>query len=165
MQILFIQAGGTIDKDYPRLERGYAFEITDPAVLRVIENANPAFGYIIMPLLQKDSIEMTDEDRETIRNACESAAYRHIIVTHGTDTMIETAQRLSGIKGKVIILTGAMRPERFSNSDAAFNIGVAIGALQCLPPGVYIAMHGGVYLWDKVTRNGQGQFVEKGTGL
>ncbi|MFH1586442.1 MAG: asparaginase domain-containing protein [Candidatus Diapherotrites archaeon] len=92
--------------------------------------------------------------------ACQKADADKIIITHGTDTMIETAKNLSDIN-KVIILTGAMRPEKFSNSDASFNIGVAIGLINVLENGVYIAMNGRVYTWDKCKRNLEtGQFVE-----
>ena len=84
-----------------------------------------------------------------------------MVITHGTDTMIETARKLSGIKSKVIVLTGAMKPEKFSDSDASFNIGVAVGAIGLLTSGVYIAMNGRVLPWNKVKRDKQtGRFVE-----
>lgn len=160
MKILFIQAGGTIDKDYPRLTKGYAFEITVPAVERILKNINPSFDFEILPLLQKDSLDLTDSDRKKIYQACLRAKTDKIIITHGTDTMIETAKKLSGIKGKTIILTGAMRPERFSNSDAAFNIGVAVGAINAIKKGVYVAMSGRIYPYNKVKRNLKtGRFV------
>jgi L-asparaginase len=161
MKILFIQTGGTIDKDYPKLAKGYAFEITVPATRRILEDINPSFDFEILPLLQKDSLDLTNEDRDKIHEACLSADTEKIVITHGTDTMIETAQKLANIKGKVIILTGAMRPERFSNSDADFNVGVAIGAVNMVKEGVYIAMNGRVYSYDKVKRDlTTGQFVE-----
>ncbi len=161
MKILFIQTGGTIDKDYPRITKGYAFEITTPAVTRILENCNPGFDYEIEPLLQKDSLDITDTDRRKIRECCENSDSKKILITHGTDTMIETALYLNGIDNKVIILTGAMRPERFANSDAAFNIGVALGAIRNLSPGVYVAMNGVVFPSKKVKRdNATGQFVE-----
>jgi len=162
MKILFIQTGGTIDKDYPRLTRGYNFEITVPAVQRVIDNINPGFEFEILPLFQKDSLDLTSADREKIRDVCLNADIEKIIITHGTDTMIETAGMLAGIRGKIIILTGAMRPERFTNSDASFNLGVAIGALNIAGEGVYIAMNGRIFPHDKVKRDlSTGQFVEK----
>ena len=161
MKILFIQTGGTIDKDYPKLTKGYAFEITEPAVKRILENIAPMFEYEIKPLLQKDSLDMTDEDRRIILETCQKSDSEKILITHGTDTMIETAEKLSEIKGKTIVITGAMRPERFSNSDASFNIGVAIGALNSIKNGVYIAMNGRIYEYDKVKRNTDtGQFTE-----
>jgi L-asparaginase len=162
MKVLFIQTGGTIDKDYPRVSKGYAFEITTPAVEQILENINPCFEYEILPLLQKDSLDLTPQDRDLIYEACLKNNAKKIIITHGTDTMIETANHLEAIKDKVIIVTGAMRPERFSNSDASFNLGVAIGAIHILKEGVYIAMNGRCYPYDKVQRNAKtGQFVEK----
>ena len=160
MKILFLQTGGTIDKDYPRLTRGYAFEITEPAVNRIMGKTSPVLEFEVKSILQKDSLELTDDDRTKILSACKIAEEERIIITHGTDTMIETARFLSAINNKVIIITGAMRPERFSDSDADFNIGVAVGAIQLLDYGVYIAMNGRIYASDKVKRNtNTGQFI------
>lgn len=161
MKILFIQTGGTIDKDYPRLTKGYAFEITTPATERILEDVNPCFDFEIIPLLQKDSTELTDDDRNTIYHTCVTNDATKIIITHGTDTMIETVTRLADIQNKTIILTGAMRPERFANSDADFNIGVAVGAANTAPPGIYLAMNGIVYKYNEVKRDTTtGQFVK-----
>lgn len=161
MKILFIQTGGTIDKDYPRITGGYAFEITEPAVKRILEKIKPGFEYEILSLMRKDSQDISMADREKILDACRRAACDRIIVTHGTDTMIETARTLSAITDKTIILTGAMRPERFTDSDAAFNIGVAIGAANTLQPGVYIAMHGRVFSYDRAQRDiATGRFTD-----
>ena len=161
MKLLFIQTGGTIDKDYPKTKKGYAFEIAEPAVKRVLEKANPVFEFEIKTVLKKDSLDITTADREKIMLACKESKIEKIIITHGTDTMIETAKKLSKLTDKTIIITGAMRPERFANSDAAFNLGVAIGAIQTLKEGVYITMHGQVYAWNKVKRSAQGQFILK----
>jgi L-asparaginase len=162
MKIVFIQTGGTIDKDYPRATGGYAFEIGEPAVKRILQRINPNFDFEIVSILKKDSLDITENDRKKIRDACEKAATDKIVVTHGTDTMIETAEKLSSIKGKVIVLTGAMKPEKFVDSDASFNLGTAVGAVNVLQQGVYIAMNGRIYPWNKVKRNSQtGQFVEK----
>lgn len=161
MKILFIQTGGTIDKDYPRLTKGYAFEITTPAIQRILEVNQPGFDFEILPLLQKDSLDLTDGDRDKILEACLHTNIDKIVITHGTDTMIDTAQRLAVIKNKVIILTGSMRPERFSDSDAEFNVGVAIGAVNAVNNGIYIAMNGRIYTYNKVKRDmNTGQFVE-----
>ena len=160
MKITFIQTGGTIDKDYPKKIKGYAFEISEPAVGRIIEKLNPSFEYEIISVLKKESLEITDEDRDKIKDMCKKTKNDKIIITHGTDTMLETAKAISEIKDKTIIITGAMRPERFSNSDAPINIGTAIGAINALENGVYIAMQGIVFRWDKCTRNMiTGQFV------
>ncbi|MBI2128931.1 asparaginase [Candidatus Woesearchaeota archaeon] len=160
MKILFIQTGGTIDKDYPKATKGYAFEISEPAVKRILEKANPNFRYRIISVLKKDSIDITSGDRNKIYETCKKLNFDKIIITHGTDTMLETAKKLSGIKDKTIILTGAMKPERFSNSDASFNVGVAIGAINVLKKGIYIAMHGRIYFWGNCKRNLKtGQFI------
>ena len=162
MNIAFLQTGGTIDKDYPRTINGYGFEISEPAVGRILEKLNPTFKYEIIPLLRKDSLDMTEDDRTKIRDICINAKFEKIIITHGTDTMLETARVLSEIKDKTIILTGAMRPERFYNSDAPINIGTAIGAVNVLDNGIYIAMHGRIMSWNKCTRDKKtGQFIEK----
>ena len=161
MRITFIQTGGTIDKDYPKTTKGYAFEISEPAVKRILEKLNTSFEYEILSVIKKDSLDIIEEDREKILKACKNAKNEKIIITHGTDTMIETSERLSSIKDKTIIITGAMRPERFSNSDAPINVGLAIGAINVLKNGVYIAMHGKVLPWDKCKRDVKtGQFVE-----
>lgn len=162
MKITFIQTGGTIDKDYPKLAKGYGFEIGEPAVKRILEKVNPSFRFEIISVLKKDSLDITEEDREKIYEVCVKADNDKIIITHGTDTMIETAKKLSAIKNKVIILTGAIKPERFSDSDASFNIGTAIGAVNILENGVYIAMNGRIYSWDRCKRDLKtGQFIEK----
>jgi L-asparaginase len=162
MKIVFIQTGGTIDKDYPKTTGGYAFEIGESAVKRVLQRINANFDFEVISLVKKDSLDLTAEDRERIREACQKTEGDKIIVTHGTDTMIETAEKLSGIKGKVIVLTGATKPEKFVDSDASFNLGTAAGAINILQHGVYIAMNGRIYPWNKVKRNREtGQFVEK----
>ena len=162
MKIAFVQTGGTIDKDYPKATGGYAFEIEEPAVKRILEKIDPNFDFEVISVLRKDSLEITEVDRKKIHDACERIAADRIVVTHGTDTMIKTAEKLSGIKGKVIVLTGAMKPERFVDSDAAFNLGTAVGAVSVLRKGVYLAMNGRIYPWNKVKRNSKtGQFVEK----
>lgn len=162
MKIIFIQAGGTIDKDYPKTQNGWAFEIGEPAVGRLLSLLNPGFDYEIIPLLRKDSLEITTEDRLLILNTCKQIPEDKIILTHGTDTMLETAAVLSIIPNKTLILTGAFRPERFSNSDAGLNLGLALGAVQALPLGVYLAMNGLVLPWNEAERNPQnGQFINK----
>ena len=148
MQITFIQTGGTIDKAYPRILKSYAFEIADPAVQRIFERVKPNFTAKIVKLLKKDSLDLTDKDRRKIYQACLSEPCERIVITHGTDTMIKTAEALQTLKNKTIVLTGAMLPETMRESDAMFNIGLAIGAVQILTHGVYIAMSGRIYPWD-----------------
>src|SRR4030043_103547 len=144
MKITFIQTGGSIDKDYPRKVRGYAFEIGEPAINRILKKLNPNFEFEVISVLKKDSLDISEKDRGKIYQACLKASDK-IIITHGTDTMIDTAKKLSGIKNKVIVLTGAMKPEKFKDSDADFNLGVAVGAMSVLKDGIYIAMNGRVY--------------------
>ncbi len=162
MKIVFIQTGGTIDKDYPKATGGYAFEIGESAVKRILQKVNPNLDFEIISVLRKDSQDITEEDRRKIYDACEKTAASKIVVTHGTDSMIKTAERLSSVEDKVIVLTGAMKPEKFVDSDASFNLGTAIGAINLMQRGVYVAMNGRVYPWNKVKRDGEtGQFIEK----
>ncbi len=143
LNITFIQTGGTIDKDYPKTRNGWAFEIGDPAILRLLEKLNPSFEYEIITAFRKDSLEIELADRNQLAALIQNHASSIFIITHGTDTLIETGQFLEKkVNEKLIILTGALRPERFTNSDAALNIGTAIGAANSLKKGVYIAMNG-----------------------
>lgn len=161
MGILFIQTGGTIDKDYPRTVKGYAFEITEPAVKNIIKRIQPKFKYEIVSLMRKDSTDITESDRKKILTYCRSTAYRKIIITHGTDTIIKTAQYLASVKDKIIILTGAFKPEKLKNTDADFNTGFAIGALNHASEGVYIALQGKLFAANNVSRKKNGEFIEK----
>lgn len=154
MKIVFIQTGGTIDKDYPHTTKGWAFEFGDPATHRVLEKLNPSFDYTSIKAFQKDSLEITDHDREALKVLINNQAENKIIITHGTDTMMETALYLHNtIKNKLVIITGAMLPERFTNSDASINLGCAIGAVNVLEKGIYIAMHGVVKPFNEINRN------------
>ena len=143
MKILFIQTGGTIDKDYPRKQGGYAFEFGEPATKRILENLDTQLEYEIVTAFQKDSLEINQQDRDKLLNLIENRPEQRIIITHGTDTLIESARFLeSQLSKRCIVLTGAMRPERFSNSDAAINLGMALAAVQLLHDGVYICIQG-----------------------
>ncbi|MEP2668117.1 MAG: asparaginase domain-containing protein [Cyclobacteriaceae bacterium] len=154
MKITFIQTGGTIDKDYPHTTKGWAFEFGEPATTRVLEKLNPSFEYEVLTAFQKDSLEITDDDRKNLAELINTQPSDKIIVTHGTDTMIETANYLSKeIRNKLVIITGAMRPEQFSNSDAPINIGCAIAAANLLQEGIYIAMHGIVKPHNEIKRD------------
>jgi L-asparaginase len=154
MKIAFIQTGGTIDKDYPKSTKGYAFEFGEPATRRILEKLNPSFDYEILTTCQKDSLDITDNDRQDLVTLINKNSANKFIITHGTDTMIETANFISSkIKNKVIVLTGAMRPEQFSNSDASVNVGGAIAAIQILNEGVYLFMTGILKSYDKIKRD------------
>jgi len=154
MKITFIQTGGTIDKDYPKTTKGYAFEFGEPATRRILEKLNPSFEYEILTACQKDSLEITDDDRQHLVDLIKENDSIRIVITHGTDTMIETAKFIfPKIKNKVIVLTGAMRPEQFSNSDAPINVGGAIAATQTLQAGVYLFMTGILKSFDEIKRD------------
>lgn len=155
MKIVFIQTGGTIDKDYPRVTKGWDFEIGDPAVARILEKLNSSFEYEVVSICKKDSQELTEDDRNKMVDYINNDNKENYIITHGTDTMIETAQYLDGaVKDyATIVLTGSMRPEQFSNSDAPINIGCAIGGIGCVEPGVYVSMHGIIRKAKDIKRN------------
>ena len=162
MKILFLQTGGTIDKDYPRSSNGWAFEIHEPAVQRILKKLNPSFTFEIKSVFKKDSLEIDQKDRALLLEACSNSNENKIIITHGTDTIIETAAYLSKIKNKTIVLTGAMRPEKFTDSDADLNIGMAIAGIQTLSDGVYISMHGVIDRQENIDRNPKtGQYFIK----
>jgi L-asparaginase len=150
-QIAIFTTGGTIDKVYFDAKGGY--EVGGPVVRQVLEHARAGATIPVVELLRKDSLEMTAADREAIRAAVAAAAQERIIVTHGTDTMVETARALQDVPAKTIVLTGALQPGRFSDSDAPFNLGMALAAVQLLPPGVYIAANGRVFDARRVRKN------------
>lgn len=146
-----VTTGGTIDKIY--FDDLSTFQVGEPEIGRILAAFGVGFTHNVIPLMRKDSLHITDDDRELIRRTIEAQPAEHFLVTHGTDTMVETAKVLSAIKGKTIVLTGALNPARFQSSDAVFNIGCAIGAVQVLQPGVYIAMSGRVWDPAKVRKN------------
>ncbi len=157
--ITFILTGGTIDKEYDSLDK--AFTIGNGAVKRVIDLVNPNFTATIVPLMQKVSVDVTEEDKELIRKTCEESADNKIVITYGTDAMTEVGVVLKDVQNKTIIITGALKSQRIKDTDAEFNLGFSIAAAQALPAGVYIAMSGRVYPWNKCAKNmSTGQFVE-----
>ena len=151
MFIRFISTGGTIDKIY--FDALSQFEVGESQVQHILSEALVQFEYGIEPLLQKDSLEVDDKDRRTIREYIEADTSSYFVVTHGTDTMVDTAEALAGIAGKTIVLTGALSPARFRTTDAVFNVGMAVAAAQVAPPGVYIAMSGQVFAAGSVRKN------------
>lgn len=162
MKLRVIATGGTIDKVY--FDAASAYDVGEPQVGPLFREANVTFEYVVESVLQKDSLAMTDEDRVLIRQRVEAATEKHILITHGTDTMTATAEKLSGLADKVIVFTGAMLPARFRTSDALFNLGCAVGALQVLQPGIYIAMNGQIFPADSVRKNrAQSRFEPKGS--
>jgi len=151
MQIAIFTTGGTIDKVYFDAKGGY--EVGVPMVQRILQDARVLVDVSVTELLRKDSLQMTDADRDTIRQALVDSVTTRIIVTHGTDTMIETARVLKAVRDKTIVLTGALQPARFTDSDAPFNLGMAMAAVQTLPAGVYVVANGTVFPADRVRKN------------
>ena len=143
-QLCIVTTGGTIDKVY--FDDKSDFQVGEPQIGRILEELGVAFRYNLISILRKDSLHITDDDRELLRATIAAQDANHVLVTHGTDSMIETAKVLSSLTDKTNVLTGALNPARFRGSDAEFNIGTAVGAVQSLPPGVYIAMNGRI--WD-----------------
>lgn len=143
MQFKVFTTGGSIDKIYSTRESN--FVVDEPQMSAIFQQANVDFDYEIEELFRKDSLELSDSDRRLIVQKVRTAQEKYILITHGTDTMITTALGLLGIPDKVIVLTGAMQPAAFKYSDAAFNIGGAVVALQILPEGVYLVINGKVF--------------------
>lgn len=150
-QLAIVTTGGTIDKTYFDAKSDY--QIGAPQIGEILTQLEVAFEFNVIPILRKDSLEITDSDRELIRNTIAAQPQKLVLVTHGTDTMVETAMALADIKNKVIVLTGALNPARFQGSDAVFNIGCAVGAVQSQSDGVWIAMNGRIWDPTQVRKN------------
>ncbi|MEJ2115504.1 MAG: asparaginase domain-containing protein [Gammaproteobacteria bacterium] len=150
-QVKIFCTGGTIDKVY--FDALSDYQIGDPVVGNILKEGLAKFSFDVVSILKKDSLEITDEDRDIIYQQVSADSCEHILITHGTDTMINSAQRLEEIKDKTIVLTGAMQPARFRNTDAIFNIGYAISAAQHLPHGIYLAMNGQIFTPNAVQKN------------
>jgi L-asparaginase len=156
--LTIVATGGTIDKIYFDDKSNY--QIGAPQIGEILAQLGVAFTFDVIALMRKDSLHMDDADRELIRSTIQAQPHRHVLVTHGTDTMVETARVLANIPGKVIVLTGSLNPARFQGSDAVFNIGCAVGAIQALVDGVYIAMNGRVWDPARVRKNVQANRFE-----
>lgn len=150
--------GGTIDKVY--FDALSEFQVGESPMEAILREANVGIDYDLTSLMKKDSLELTDADRDIIYQAVSECPEQHILITHGTDTMTLTAERLKDIPGKTIILTGAMQPARLRSTDAIFNVGFALAAAQLQAPGVYIAMNGQVFKAGQVRKDRDaGRFV------
>lgn len=149
--VTVITTGGTIDKVY--FDALSHYEVGTPVVTGMLTEAGVEVPYTVQPLMQKDSLELTREDRQAIRQAVENAPTSSVLVTHGTDTMVDTAKALAGISGKTVVLTGALKPARFRDTDAQFNVAAAFVAVQILPAGVWIVMNGRVFDPERVRKN------------
>jgi L-asparaginase len=160
MAIRIFITGGTFDKEYNEITGELYFNDTHMSDL--LEMGRCKAEVEIRTLMMIDSLEMTDEDRDIIVHQCNNCEEKQIIITHGTDTMSETAKVLAKkVKNKTIVLTGAMIPIKFGSSDGLFNLGSALAFVQTLPAGVYVAMNGRYFNWDNVRKNKQtGMFEE-----
>lgn len=160
MAIRIFITGGTFDKEYNEISGQLYFK--DTHMHDLLELGRNKVAVETRTLMMVDSLEMTDEDRELIAHQCNHCEEDRIIITHGTDTMSETALYLAErVKNKTIVLTGAMIPIKFGSSDGLFNLGSALAFVQTLSPGVYVAMNGRYFTWDNVRKNRQtGMFEE-----
>jgi len=156
--ILVLTTGGTIDKAY--FDALSEYQIVESGIPALIAQARVALPFRVMELMRKDSLELTDADRALIAAAVREAPESRVVITHGTDTMTETAKALADIPGKTTVLTGALSPARFAETDAPFNLGMAFATVQVAPPGVWIAMSGQVFDGLKVRKDrAAGKFV------
>ena len=151
MKVAILTTGGTFDKVY--FDANSEYSIGDPCITSILDEGNVNSDYRIQSILKKDSLDITSKERHIIKNSVQECAEERIIIIHGTDTMVETAKSLEDIKDKTIVLTGAMQPARFKKSDAIFNSGFALAAVQILENGVYITMNGMVFRSDNVKKN------------
>jgi L-asparaginase len=152
MGIRVFVTGGTFDKEYDEIDGGLEFR--DTHLTEMLEMGRCRLDLEVETLMLVDSLEMTKADRERIAIRCLDCAESSIVVTHGTDTMVDTARVLAEqVPDKTIVLTGAMIPIAFGSSDGLFNLGGALSVVQVLPAGVYVAMNGRVFDWDKVVKN------------
>jgi len=160
MAIRIFVTGGTFDKEYNELNGQLFFKDTHLHEMLILGRSRVEVD--IRTLMMIDSLDMTDDDRLLIAQHCRKAAEERIVITHGTDTMTDTARVLAqNISGKTIVLTGAMIPYKFGSSDGLFNLGSALAFVQTLPSGVYVAMNGRCFNWDNVRKNKKtGEFEE-----
>jgi L-asparaginase len=163
MQLHVFTAGGTIDKVYFDAQSEY--EVGDPQISDILRSVGVAFEWEVQTILRKDSLDLTDEDRRAVAEAVHACACRHVIVTHGTDTMAETARTVEAfgpLGDKTVVFVGSLAPARFKGTDAEFNIGFAVACSQTLPPGVYVAMNGRVFRAADVRKNRKANRFEGG---
>ncbi|UCF35741.1 MAG: asparaginase [Acidobacteriota bacterium] len=160
MAIRILITGGTFDKEYDEITGQLFFK--DTHIGEMLELGRSRLQVSIRTVMMIDSLDMTEEDRELILQNCLKVPENQIVITHGTDTMVDTARVLAtAVEGKTIVLTGAMIPWAFGSSDGLFNLGSALSLVQALPPGVYIAMNGQFWEWNRVRKNRElGRFEE-----
>ena len=150
-KLLIVTTGGTIDKIY--FDDMSDYQIGEPQIGQILDHLQVGFKFEVQAMMRKDSLHFTDADRHAIHAGITASDATHILITHGTDSMVKTALMLKDIPGKTMVLTGALNPARFHDSDAVFNIGCAVGAVQVLPPGAWVAMNGCIWDPEKVRKN------------
>lgn len=152
MSVRVFVTGGTFDKEYDELTGKLFFK--DTHVGEMLRRGRCGLEVDVETLMMVDSLDMTEDQRAIIVRACGACEASQIVITHGTDTMVETARAIAaGVSGKTVVLTGAMVPYAFGSSDGLFNLGSALSFVQALPAGVYIAMNGKSFPWDDVRKN------------
>ncbi|MEZ5654705.1 MAG: asparaginase domain-containing protein [Sphingobium sp.] len=160
--ILILTTGGTIDKQY--FDALSQYQVGETMIAHLLKIARVAHPVEIEEICRKDSLELDDRDRARIAERVRNTDASRIVITHGTDTMTDTAAVLAGIEGKTVALVGALAPARFAESDAMFNLGMAIACVQAAPPGIYITMNGSVFRGDAVRKDREkGCFVSTDT--
>jgi L-asparaginase len=158
--VLVLTTGGTIDKQY--FDALSEYQVTETMVETLLRTARVKHPFRVEELMRKDSLELTDADRARVRQAVDEAPETAIVITHGTDTMVQTAAVLDGLEDRTIVFVGALAPARFAESDAAFNLGMAFACAQAAAPGVYITMNGTVFPANQVVKDrGRNAFVYK----
>ena len=156
--IVVLTTGGTIDKTY--FDALSKYQVGESVVQGLLAIGRVTYPFRIVEAMRKDSLDITAEDREMLRAKVAELPATRVVITHGTDTMTETARVMASIPDKTIVFTGSLSPARFSESDATFNLGMAFATVQVAPPGVYIAMSGQVFRADKVRKDhAAGRFV------
>ena len=151
MFIRFLTTGGTIDKIY--FDQTSQFEVGDSQVKHILTEGLANIDYDVVSLFRKDSLDLTDDDRQELNEFIENDDAERYVISHGTDTMVETAEALAAIPRKTIVLTGALSPARFKTTDAIFNVGMAVAAVQTVNPGVYLAISGQIFETGNVRKN------------
>ena len=151
MSIVILTTGGTFDKIY--FDANSEYSIGEPCISSILDEGNVMSDYRVQSILKKDSLDITHSEREIIKKSVIECEEERIIITHGTDTMVETAKFLEDIEEKTVVLTGAMQPARFKKTDAIFNSGFAYAAALSLENGIYIAMSGQIFNSNNVRKN------------
>ena len=151
MFIRFLTTGGTIDKIY--FDQTSQFEVGESQVNHILTEGLANIDHDVLSLFRKDSLDLTDDDRQKLKDFIENDEAERYVISHGTDTMVETAEVLAAIPGKTMVLTGALSPARFKTTDAVFNVGMAVAAVQTVDPGVYLAISGQIFEAGNVRKN------------